>query len=147
MRLEEITVAAQTNELSPPSSIGVAVGADIPEADSTVIRTGSMRAKVAGGIDLAATASGKTHWRWRRAGRLRLRPHSLLIPLAIGLASKTRKRFGIALGLGRFGRGWSGLAATPNPLKQEYEKNEANTGERIERQVELYDRPLLLGAT
>jgi hypothetical protein len=35
----------------------VAIGADIPEADPAVIRTGSMRAKVAGGIDLAAPAS------------------------------------------------------------------------------------------
>jgi hypothetical protein len=34
------------------------VGADITEADPAVIRTGGVRAKMAGGIDLAATASG-----------------------------------------------------------------------------------------
>src|SRR5688572_13253720 len=48
---EEIAAAAQTHHLSPTTSIGVAIGSDITEADPAVVRTGEMRTEVASGID------------------------------------------------------------------------------------------------
>ena len=142
---QEIPAAAQTQELSPAASIGVAGGADVPEADPAVIRTGSMRAKVAGGIDLAATASGHEHMGWRCAGELRLRPDLLLTRLTIGLAREAGKRFEFTLAFRRFRPCWSALAALPKPTKQECQKNEENTGERRESQVESHDQPFHSG--
>ena len=57
----EIPVAAQTHELSPTAPMRMAIGADIPPADLAVIRTRGMGAKVAGGIDLAATSADERH--------------------------------------------------------------------------------------
>jgi hypothetical protein len=59
--LREIAAAAQTREVSPAASRGVAVGAEMPAADPAVMRTGSLRANVGGGSDLAATGSGHDH--------------------------------------------------------------------------------------
>jgi hypothetical protein len=44
-RFQEIPVAAQTHELSLATAIGMAVGAEISEANPAVIRTGGMRAE------------------------------------------------------------------------------------------------------
>jgi hypothetical protein len=44
--LLEIAFAAQTIQLSPVVSTGMAVGAEIPEADPAVIRTDGMRTEV-----------------------------------------------------------------------------------------------------
>ena len=105
-----------------------------------------MWAKVASGIDVAATASGDDHTGWRRTGCLRLKPALLLTQLAIGFASETGKRFGFALEPGRFWRGWRGLAAPPKLMEQENEKNEEPTGERIDSQVGWHDQPLHSGS-
>jgi hypothetical protein len=75
---QEITPATETYQLSPPSSIGVAIGADITPADPAVIRTGGMRAEMAGGLNLAATTSDQEHPGWRRTGYSRVRPALLL---------------------------------------------------------------------
>jgi hypothetical protein len=118
---------------------------DIPEADPAVIRTGSMRAKVVGGIDLAATASGHDYAGWRCARDLRVRPGLLLTHLAIGLASEAGKRFEFMLAFRRFRPCWSALAALPKPTKQECQKNEEKTAERRESQVESHDQPFHSG--
>ena len=94
-----------------------------------------MRAKMAGGIDLAATASGQDHPGWRRAGYLRLRPDLLRTRLTIGLASEACKRLGFTRWSGRFARRWSGVAAAPKPTEQETQADEEHTRERIETQV------------
>jgi hypothetical protein len=119
VRLEEITAAAQTHELSPATSSGMTVGAAITEADPAVIRTSSMRAKMAGGIDLAVMASGQDHTRWRRAGYLRLRLDLLLTRLTIGLTSEACKWLGFTRWSGRFAHRWSGFAAASKPIEQE----------------------------
>jgi hypothetical protein len=123
----------------------VAIGADIPEADPAVIRTGSMRAKVVGGIDLAATASGHDHAGWRCTRDLQVRPGMLLTRLAIRLAREAGKRFEFTLAFRRFRPRWSALAARPKPTKQERQKNAENTDERIESQVESHDQPFHAG--
>src|SRR5215510_3462727 len=134
--LEEITVAAQTHELSPAPSSRMTVGTDITEADPAVIRTRSMRAKMAGGIDLAATASGQEQTGWRRAGYLRLRPDLLLTRLTIGFTSEAGKRLGFTLWSGRFAHRWSRFAAAPKRIEQEtQQEDEKNSRERIETQV------------
>jgi hypothetical protein len=118
----------------------MAIGADIPAADPAMIRTRGMGAKVAAGIDLAATPSGHDHPGWRRAGYLRVRPDLLLTRLTIGLAREAGIRLRLPLASQRLQPCWSALAATPKPLEQENEKNEENTGERIDSQVESHDQ-------
>jgi hypothetical protein len=105
-----------------------------------VIRTGGMWAKVVGGIDLAATASGHDHPGGRCPGCLRVRPGLLLTRLALGLAREAGKRFDFTLAFRRFRPCWSALAALPKPTQQECQKNEENTGERRESQVESHDQ-------
>src|SRR5262245_12853430 len=100
MGLEEIPMTGQTHELAPASAIRMTVGADIPEADPTVIRTCGMRAEMAGGVDLAATTTGQEHPGWRCSGRVRVRPTLLRTQLAIGLASEARKWLRCSLGSG-----------------------------------------------
>jgi hypothetical protein len=146
VRLEEIPVAAQTHELAPAASGGMTVGADITEADPAVIRTGGMRAKMAGSIDLAATASGQVHTGWRRAGYVRLRPDWLRTRLTIGLASEAYKRLGFTRWSGRFAHRWRGVAAVPKPTEQETQEDEENTCERVETQVRWHDQPLYSGS-
>src|SRR5882724_13369308 len=101
-----------------------------------------MRAKMAGGIDLAATASGQDHPGWRRAGYLRLRPDWLLTRLTIGLASEACKRLGFTRWSGRLAHRWSGFAVAPKPTEQETQEDAENTRERIETQVGWHDQPL-----
>jgi len=144
--LKEIAAAAQTKELSPSAATGMAIGADIAEADPAVIRTGRMWAKVARSIDVTATASGHDHTGWRRTGCLWVRPALLLTQRAIGLARATYKRFGAALEPGQFRRGWRGLAAPQKLMEQENEKNEEPTGEQLESQVGWHDQSLHSGS-
>ena len=103
-RFQEIPVAAQTQELAPAPAIGMAVGAEVPEANPTVIHTGSMGAEVVRGINLAVTPSSQHHTGWRCAEGLRISSGSLLAGLAIGFAGKTRKQFGLTRSSGRFVR-------------------------------------------
>src|SRR5262245_18023076 len=53
---QEVAAATQAYKLSPPSPIGMPVGADITPAHPAVIRTGGLRAEMPGGIDVAVTA-------------------------------------------------------------------------------------------
>jgi hypothetical protein len=59
--IQEIAAATQIYELSPAVAIGMLIGADIAPTDPAVIRARDMRAKVAGGLDLAAAPSGEPH--------------------------------------------------------------------------------------
>jgi hypothetical protein len=123
----------------------MAVGANIPEVDPAVIRAGGVRAEVAGGIDLTATTSGKSHagrWRARRSrGHLDL----LCAQLTRGLARVTGKRLGVALSFGWFRYRWRPLATLPKSTEQQRQKNEENPGEQVESQVEFHDQPLQSG--
>ena len=136
-------MAAQTHQLPPAASIGMAIGADIAKADPAMICTRGMGAEMARGIDVAVATSGEPHARWRRTGRLRVRPDVLLTQRAIRPESETRKWFGIALGPRRFWPCWSALAAPTNLLEQENEKKEENANEWREIQVESHDQPSL----
>jgi hypothetical protein len=93
-------MAAETHELAPRSTVGMAIGADIAKADPAVIRTRGMRAKMTGCIDLTAAASSEHQAWWRCAWSLWLSVHALIAELALRLASIARKRFGFALGSG-----------------------------------------------
>ena len=117
----------------------------VTEADPAVIRAGVTRAEVAGGIDLAATASGHDHAGGRCTRDLRVRPGLRLTRLAIRLAREAGKRFEFTLAFRRFRPCWSALAARPKPTKQERQKNAENPGERIESQVESHDQPFHSG--
>jgi hypothetical protein len=123
----------------------MAVGANITEVDPTVIRAGGVRAEVAGGIDLAATASGERHPGWRRTRRLQGRLDRLFAPLALGLVGVTGKRLGVALSFGWFRHRWRSLAALPKPTEQQSQKTEENPGEQVESQLESHNQPLQLG--
>src|SRR5262245_35617597 len=132
MRLKEIPAATQTHKLPPPSSIGMTVGANIAPAHPATIRTGGLRAEMLGGIDVAVTASGAEHTGWWRAWRRRGgQPCCPLTCWAVGLASETRKRLGVALSPGRFWHPWSGLVAWPKPTKQKKQEDEKNPRAQI----------------
>src|SRR5262249_9017836 len=85
MGLQEMSLAAETHQLAPPSAIGMAIGADIPPAHPTVVRTGGLWTEVSGGLDVATAASGEEHAGWRCARGLRLRPDWLRTQRALGL--------------------------------------------------------------
>jgi hypothetical protein len=121
------------------------VGANITEVDPTVIRAGGVWAEVAGGIDLAATASGERHVGWWRARRSRGHLDRLFAPLALGLAGVTGKRLGLALSFGWFGHRWRTPAALPKPTAKQSQKTEENPGGQVKSQVELHDQPLPSG--
>jgi hypothetical protein len=77
-RLEEITVAAQANQLSPTAPMRMAISADITPVHPAVVRTLGMRTKVTGRLDVATTPSSETHAGWRCAGHLRMELNFLL---------------------------------------------------------------------
>jgi hypothetical protein len=68
-----------------------------------VVRTAGLRAEMTGHIDLTA-ASGAHHTGRRGVWSRRMRVHAWITELALRLASIARKRFGVALGSGRFRR-------------------------------------------
>jgi hypothetical protein len=144
--LEELTAAAQPDELPPAASSGMTAGADITEADPTVMRTRSMRAKMAGGSDLAATASGHDQMGWRRAGCWRWRPDLPLTRLTSGLASEACERRGFTPWSERFAPRLSGFAAGPKPTVQATQGGEGTTRERVETPVSWHDQPLASGS-
>jgi hypothetical protein len=123
----------------------MAVGANITEVNPTVIRAGGVRAEVAGGIDLAATTSGKSHaGRWRIRGS-RGQQDRLFAQLTLGLVRVTGKRLGVALSFGGSRHRWRMLAIWPKPTEQQSQKTEENPGEQVDSQVELHDQPLPSG--
>jgi len=101
----------------------MAVGANITEVDPAVIRAGGVRAEVAGGIDLTATTSGKSHAGWWRTGRLWGRLDLLFAQLALGLACVTGKRFRFTFASRRLRHRWRDLAAWLKPTEQEIQED------------------------
>jgi hypothetical protein len=68
MGLQEMPLAAQTHQLAPPPTIGMAIGAEIPPTHPAMIRTGGMGAEMPSGIDVPAAASGEGQAGWRCGG-------------------------------------------------------------------------------
>ena len=68
MGFQEMPLAAEAKQVTPASTLGRAVGADIAQAHPTVVRAGGMGTEVTAGIDLSATASGEGHTEWRGVG-------------------------------------------------------------------------------
>src|SRR5262245_27356193 len=57
-------LAAQTHQLAPPPTIGMAIGAELPPTRLAMVRTGGMGAEGPGGIDVpAASGEGQAGWR------------------------------------------------------------------------------------
>jgi hypothetical protein len=69
MGLEDMPLAAETHQLAPVSAARMAIGADVPPAYPTVVRTGGMGTEVAHGVDVPAAALGECHAEWRCGGR------------------------------------------------------------------------------
>jgi hypothetical protein len=143
--LQAMPRATEAHQLAPPSTVGMAIGTAMPPVHPAVLRTGGLRADMAGGSNLAAATSGDDHAGWRGARGLRLRPGLRRTQRALGLARETGKRLGGALGSRRVrGRGY-GLATAPKPASEDNQQNEDNTRDERKRQVGLPHQPLHSG--
>src|SRR5256886_13468630 len=102
--LEKVATTDHTQQLLPGTTIGTAIGtaigAEIAPARPSPIRTGRVRAEMAGGIDLAAAPSRRHDAWWRSCGGMRVRGGGVLTGVAVRLGGEARKGCGLTLALG-----------------------------------------------
>jgi hypothetical protein len=94
MGFEHVAAAGGAMELAPWSTIGIAISAQIAQADPAAILAGGLRTEVRGGIDLTRASIGQGHrcgWYGRKRCGMR---SCLLAGGPLGLAGEPGKRFG-----------------------------------------------------
>ena len=99
--LEKIAATGDTQQLSPGTTIGMAIGAEIPPGDPTPIRTVRVRAEMAGGVDLTTAPSREHDVGWRDCGCLGVRGAAGCTGVAVRLGGEPLKRLGPRVALWR----------------------------------------------
>jgi len=108
VRFQDIAATGSAVQLAPRSTIGMAIGAQVPKTDPAPIITTRMGAEVRGGVDLAWAAVGCRH-RLGGHGRGRLGTGSILCTGGtVRFVGQSCKGFGLvgALTVWEDGRGW-----------------------------------------
>jgi len=109
MGFEEVALTTAAIQRSPRATAGMTVGTNIAQPEPATIATVGIGTEMVGGVDLAPASSRRDDTRGRGTGRLTAGLDGLFTSVAVGLAGKTRKRFGLlgALARWRDGLGWS----------------------------------------
>src|SRR5215813_7956703 len=115
MRLQKVAVAGCAVELSPGATTGMAIGAEVSQAQPAAIVTGGMRTEMPRGVNLTGAAGGRKY---------RIRPHRglwrgvrccLHAQGTRGLMGETRERLGLLGGLPSRPHGLGGRSLCRRP--------------------------------
>src|SRR5262249_14887876 len=100
---EKIAATHDSQQLSPGTAIGMAIGAEIAPADPAAIGTVGVRAEMGGRVDVAAASPRGHDTRGRSRGGLWARVGGVLTGVAVRLGGEARKGCGLTLALGPWG--------------------------------------------
>jgi len=108
--LQKIAMTDHTQELSPGTPIGMAIGAEIAPANPASIGTIWVRAEVHRGIDVAAAPPREHEARGRSCGGVRVGGGGMRTDVAVRFCGEAHKGFGLLgpLALQLQGPGWRG---------------------------------------
>src|SRR5262245_12349724 len=104
MSLQKVLLAAETLELPPPTTTGIAIGSDIPPSHPAIIGTVGLGTKLRRGVHLARPSlDGRKRRGWKRCWKASL--WGLLTGGPARFVGEARKRLGISGAFLRQ-RGW-----------------------------------------
>jgi hypothetical protein len=140
-RLEKIATTDTTQQLSPGTATGMAIGPEIAPAHPATIGTVWVRAAMRGGAHLAAASPCGHDARWRGGGCLWMEVAGMFTGVAVRLCGEARNGCGLTMALWHWGCGlWCWRArgsgvAWPRPLEHDAQPHKSDQHQLVEKEI------------
>src|SRR5215471_16267304 len=146
-RLEKIVTTDHTQQLPPGTTIGMAIGTEIPPAHPASRGTVWIRAEMGGGVDLTSASPRGHDARWRGAGCLRVGVAGVRTGVAVRLFREARTGCALTGALWYWGcglrcrRAHGGGVAGPRPLEHEAQPHQSDQHQLVEKEMRDHGTP------